>query len=185
MHNIPGLEKSEYGYEGNLKLEAWAGFQSRNGGYGTQDKASPSDGTCRIFFGPDLNDKPPVITEAHIKAYRYLIENQEAIKDNILKSLLATYGALQATYDYEGEEKEERMPDVSDPADFKRLIGLSNVHLISVEREGQVYVGYEFGCTWDIDHGLGVMTHKDRVIELWGADIAFNYFVAMKDLKTA
>ena len=139
MNNIPGLKRSEYGYEGSLKLEAWAGFQCRKGGYGTQYKASASDGTCRFAIGHTLNGEIPVISEAHIKAYQYMIAHQNAIRESILKSLVSTYGALQATYDYEDEEKEERMPEVTDPTDFKRLIGLSNVHLINVERDAHAY----------------------------------------------
>jgi hypothetical protein len=28
--------------------------------------------------------------------------------------------------------------------------------------------GFGFGCVWEQEHGLGVMTHRDRVVDLSG-----------------
>jgi|GEM_PF-7134692 len=33
-------------------------------------------------------------------------------------------------------------------------------------------VGYELRCAWDTEHGVGVMTHEDRVVEVGQADTA-------------
>lgn len=76
------------------------------------------------------------------------------------------------------------MPDVENITQFKSLIGLSAVHLLHISKEGTAYVGYEFGCTWDDEHGLGVMTHKDRIIEIGGADTSFLTWIAEDDLNT-
>ncbi len=38
-----------------------------------------------------------------------------------------------------------------------------------------------FGCTWDSEHGLGVMTHKNRIIEIGDASTAFLTWIADKD----
>ena len=37
------------------------------------------------------------------------------------------------------------------------------------------YVGWEFGCTWDDEHGLGVMTHGNPIVNVGAADIAFGW----------
>jgi hypothetical protein len=75
------------------------------------------------------------------------------------------------------------MPDVNDVSQFKSLIGLSTVHLMNVSKDGTAYIGYEFGCSWDDEHGLGFMTHKDRVIKIGGADTSFLTWVAKEDLN--
>lgn len=185
MNEIPGLnlEKDEFGFEGQIILPAWQGFQSRNGAYAAQDTATPSNGRCNIRTGGDMVEDEPTIKNYHIEAYNFLIANQEKIKENILESLIVEYKKLQALYGYEDEEKEEFMPDVDNVEDFKKLIGLANVHLMNVEKDGCGYVGYEFGCLWDDEHGLGVMTHQDRILEIGGADTAFLTWVAKKDLK--
>jgi len=35
-----------------------------------------------------------------------------------------------------------------------------------VEKDGIPYVGFEFGCTWDEEHGLGVLMHGTRTVEI-------------------
>ncbi|MGN6495293.1 MAG: DUF6985 domain-containing protein [Agriterribacter sp.] len=46
-------------------------------------------------------------------------------------------------------------------------------HLLNVSKNNIAYVGYESGGTWDDEHGLGIMTHKDRGIQIGGSDYAF------------
>lgn len=42
------------------------------------------------------------------------------------------------------------------------------VHIHPREKSRVGYVGLQFGCTWDVEHGLGVMMHNDRVVDLGG-----------------
>jgi hypothetical protein len=177
------MEKGEFGFEGQIQLDAWRGFQNRRGTSGSADAERMSDGTCRLATGGDMADDNPEIKDYHIKAYSFLLDHQEKIKEYILDRLMKEYRGLQSDYGYHGEEKDERMPDISSKNDFKELIGLSNIHLMNVEKDGIGYVGYEFGCSWDTEHGLGVMTYKDKIIQLGGADVAFLSWVARKDQK--
>ena len=61
--------------------------------------------------------------------------------------------------------------------------GLSNVHVLRVARDGIAYVGFEFGCAWEEEHGLGVMMHRDRVVAAGGADVSFLEWIAEEDAK--
>ena len=36
-------------------------------------------------------------------------------------------------------------------------------------------IGFQFSCSWDMEHGLGVMTRKGKVINIGEADVAFGY----------
>ena len=185
MTNIPGLKLDEDGfaYEGEILLSSWAGFQSRNGPYSGIDSQTPSNGKCQIFVDADYKQDDESAKPYYINAYNYLLENQERIKQQILDSLLSHYANWQTLYGYGPEEKEEYMPDVDHVDNFKKLIGLSIVHLIDVEKDGFGYVGFEFGCTWDEEHGIGVMTHKDRIIRTAAADTAFSTWVAEEDKR--
>jgi len=44
MNKISGLvlDEDEFGFEGEIELSIWRGFQSRNGVYGAQDSAATS-----------------------------------------------------------------------------------------------------------------------------------------------
>lgn len=46
------------------------------------------------------------------------------------------------------------------------------------------YVGFSFWCTWDDEHGLGVMTHKNRVVKIGGVDTALLNWIAESDLNS-
>jgi hypothetical protein len=178
MNEIPGLSKGEFGFEGTMKIQAWAEFQST-----TVNSTETSEGTCRLSTGGDMVVNEPKIEDFHLNAFNYLIENQKTIKDSILNYLLNQYPNLQEQYGYEDDEKSEYMPEVKSKEQFKQLIEMSNVHLMNVEKEGYAYVGYEFGCKWDDEHGIGFMTHKDRIIDFGGADTSFLTWIAERDLS--
>ncbi|WP_425077861.1 DUF6985 domain-containing protein [Psychroserpens sp. S379A] len=169
--------------EGEVYLPAWKGFQSRKGIYGSKDSSAETDCVFDYVVGGDstlILDKPK---DYQYNAYNYVIENQETIKEIILVALLKKYPEIQNTYDYEPDEKEEIMPDISNINEFKTLIGLSRLHFVNVHKDNVGYVGFEFGCEWDDEHGLGIMTYMDRVIKIGGADCSFLQWVAEEDLS--
>lgn len=187
---IPGVTLKTYenngrsiqSIEGVVQLPVWAGFQSRQGVYASVDSSNLSDGSVQLHLGGDVVVDHPTISPAQVAAYHFLINQQAQIQDAILTALLSQYKELQALYDYAPEEALQYMPDVSDPAGFKPLIGLSSVYILEVSKDNVAYVGYGFGCAWDDEHGLGVMTHKDRIVEIGGIDSAFLTWVAKQDL---
>ena len=169
--------------EGTIKLTSWSGYQSRQGTYASADGKEKSDGSATLQIGGDMVVDNPEITSEHVNAYNYLTQNQDKIKEVILASLLIQYKELQEQYGYDPEEAASLMPDVDNVSQFKTLIGLSTVHLLNVSKDDTAYVGYQFGCTWDDEHGLGIMTHKDRVIQIGGADTSFLTWIAKGDLN--
>lgn len=113
----------------------------------------------------------------------YLRENQKAVLENILNELLRQYPGLQENYSYSEEDKIDFMPDVKDIQGFADLLSPTCFYVTSIVKEGYPYIGFGFSCSWDSEHGLGVMTHKDRIIEIGGTDTAFNSWAAEEDLK--
>lgn len=167
--------------EGTINLSTWAGFQSRQGAYNAIDSSDVSDGTIKIFVGEYVNAEELLTLYAEqVHAYNFLQEHQSEIQESMLHALLIAYKKLQIEYGY--EEDNEDMPAITAASDFKKHIGLSCVHLFSNSKDGIAYVGYEFGCSWDVEHGLGILTHKERVIEIGAADTAFDTWLAEKDM---
>jgi hypothetical protein len=103
----------------------------------------------------------------------------------MLKHLMQIYPSLQEQYGYDDEDAERHMPTVHDDAAFRNLIGLHSVFIHPLQRNGLPYLGFEFGCTWDDEHGLGFMMHGDRVVDCGGADSAFLLWIAEKDAEEA
>lgn len=183
MNEIPNMKLVDDRLEGTVSLPAWIKFQSRQGSYGSVDTHESPNEIFSISIGGDMVMDNPTITTEHVNAYNYLTTHSEQIQESILKRLFADYKNLQANYGYDDNDAKEIMPDVESVDGFKKLIGLSQIHLMNVNKDGYAYVGYEFGCTWDDEHGLGFMTHKDRIIDFGGADTSFLTWVAKKDLK--
>ena len=75
------------------------------------------------------------------------------------------------------------MPDIRTADDLHSLIGLSSVNVHQVQKNGIPYAGFEFGCTWDEEHGLGVLMHGTRTVQIGGADTAILLWIAEEDAQ--
>ncbi|QEC42464.1 DUF6985 domain-containing protein [Pseudobacter ginsenosidimutans] len=187
--SIPGLEVFTVGsgkyaiknLEGPITLPCWSGFQSRLDASGITGDSYSADGQARITLGGDMISGHPAIQPIHINAYQYLLNHQHEVQERILMALLTEYKRLQDMYCYSEKLAAALMPNVNEIQQFKKLIGLSAVHLLNVSKDDIAYVGYEFSCTWDREFGLGVMTHKDRIIEIGDASTAFLTWIADRD----
>jgi hypothetical protein len=69
--------------------------------------------------------------------------------------------------------------------DFKNLIGLSNLHIMESDKNDFAYIGFELGCDWDDEHGVGIMMHKDRVVAIGLAETSFDNWVTFDDNGTS
>ncbi len=78
----------------------------------------------------------------------------------------------------------DNLPNISEIGQFKDLISLTYLHVMSAERGGYAYIGFELGCVWDEEHGAGVLMHKERVIDIGQADTSFNSWTAFEDNGT-
>jgi hypothetical protein len=159
-------------WTGKVTLESWRGFLARLGAYASANSAKRSDGTARLNVMAPGEDKKDPPSKEQACAYRYLLDHDKAVQRAILARIVAAYPGIREKYGPYVDSAD--LPEVRQPADLKKLIGLSTVHVLNTANGGAAYVGFEFGCTWDGEHGLGVMTHEDRVIKMGGADTSFS-----------
>lgn len=178
---FPPLVWGGYFWSGDFCLPSLAGFQTRLGSYGARTTKSPSSGTCKVSVASENEDSQP--TKQQQKAFQFLIDHEATIVSKLLHSIFTFYPEERSKYGYTENELAKMMPAIDEPTQLHKLIGLSTVHLLSVEYGGVAYIGFEFGCTWDQEHGLGLMTHKKRVIDIGGADSSFLECIAERDVK--
>jgi hypothetical protein len=138
------------------------------------------DGSVTVVCEPE-GPKGSPLKEQDRACVQWLLDHEAEVASAVLAGLLAEYPRLQRVYGYERAEREEYMPDVSSTENFRRLIGVHNVHFLPLVKDGLPYFGYEFGCTWDGEHGLGVLMHGVRVVEVGGAQTAFTLWMARQD----
>ena len=169
-----------YFWTATVKLPVWAGFQDRSGPYGGKGGGSQSSGSVRVVLGPEGRDDSP-LQDNEVARVRWALEHAEEMQRSLLADLVKEYPKLQA--EFAPFVDEGSMPPVRNGEDLRPLIGLHSLNVHVVEKDGLPYVGFEFGCTWDSEHGLGALMHGSRVVEIGGADTAILLWIAEEDAK--
>ncbi|WP_185126902.1 DUF6985 domain-containing protein [Chryseobacterium lactis] len=168
---LPDEDEDEYS-DPSIELEHWKTF------FNQEDEKFYYE----IFDEDDEYVDEP--TEEQQNGLDYLKDNQTVILENILNTLLVSYPDLQKKYSYSEKDKPDFMPDLQNIKGFADLLSPTYFYVTSVIKEDYPYIGFGFSCSWDSEHGLGVMTYKDRIIEIGGAEIAFDTWTAEKDSQT-
>jgi hypothetical protein len=181
---FPPLKWDDYFWTGTIVLPAWAGFQTRQGPYGRVNSAKSSDGSVRLYLKPPGDDKerrPP--TAEQIAAYQHLTRHGKVLHDAILRRIFEEYPSWRDEWldaygleEDEDSEEAQEVPPIQRPEQLRDLMGLSIVHIMSESRHGLAFVGFEFGCVWETEHGLGIMTHGDRILAVGQADTSFRVY---------
>ncbi len=172
----------DYGFSwvAETTLPSWKGYLDRTGAYGGPGAGASSDGSVELVFAPEGRDASPM-TAQELSLVSWFLKNEASVSDAARNAILQKYPELQESYDYSPSEKAEFMPDISSADDLKRLIGLYAVNVHQIEKDGLPYIGLEFGCTWDEEHGLGVLMHGTRPVEVEGSDTARLLWIAEGD----
>jgi hypothetical protein len=152
-----------------LHLPSWAGYQSRFGPYTSIDKPTPSDGKVRLVFAPDGRGNE-LLTEQETQLVSWF-EANEAVVSAAVKVAILKWCAPYTSQPITNEN------------DLKCHIGLYSINIHQLVAHDFPYIGFEFGCNWEEEHGLGVMMHGTRLVDIGFADTALHLWVAQKDLE--
>jgi hypothetical protein len=136
-----------------------------------------SDGLTLIIFAPEGRGNEP-LTDSEIASILWVIHNEAVLSGAAVSSLFMEYPLLQRRAH---KEPARLMPDIRCTDDLRALIGLHAIHIHQVLKDGMPYVGFELGCNWDEEHGLGILVHGNRTVEIGGADTAFLRWIAEED----
>lgn len=170
-NNILNLQKIDDQYEGKIKLEYW------------QQKFN-IDLPIKFNIGGEV--AVDEIGMHHVNACEYIIQNQEEVLQAIVDAIYDNYREWQVLYGCDEMSKEERaefMPDIDSKKELMSLILPISVIILDIEKDGIAYYGVQFTCAWDEEHNLGVMLHKNRIVEVGTDDVAFLSWIAEKDYE--
>lgn len=164
----------------DVRLASWQGFQSRRGPYGSRDGPLPSDGRVAIGFAPEGRGTAPLIP-SELALLSWFLEHEPQVSREVMDAIVRWCAP-------DCDERRARLGDdmdigarIVDVADLRGHIGLHCVHVHQITDRGPPYVGFEFGCDWEEEHGLGVLMHGTRVVEIGHADTAFLLWIAKAD----
>ncbi|PHS09983.1 MAG: hypothetical protein COA78_11665 [Blastopirellula sp.] len=161
--NIDQLDMSPFPTMNWDDCEWWEGDISLAFGKDTGLTVTPHD--------PSVSRLP---SEAQRDALRYHLEHGEHIVSAVLDAFQPYYSEMRPRYvEFLGDEVDQLMPPISTRDQLRELIDLRQVHIHPWMKSGIGYVGLQFGCTWDLEHGVGVLLHLARVVDIGGADVSF------------
>jgi hypothetical protein len=112
------------------------------------------------IFAPEGRGTEP-LNEQETRLIAWFVQNElsvsNATKNAIIEWCSPDSVERASRFDFDGD-----FPLVEDEAALKRNIGLYSVHVHQIEHGGLPYIGYEFGCEWEEEHGLGLLMHGKR-----------------------
>jgi hypothetical protein len=180
---FPPLKREMHEWTGKDTLTAWAGTQECHGAYTSRSSKKPSKGSVMIQIprlgDDDANPRPPAPEQ--VAAYAYLKDNQDDITAAIMAALLKDYTKTRKRWIKSDPDLEEELPEITTPDEMREHVGLGTLHMHGLAKSGHAYIGLELGCTWDEEHGAGVLLHKGRVVAVGQADTSFDDHAAKKD----
>jgi hypothetical protein len=87
---------------------------------------------------------------------------------------LQTFGVSKAA---KAAAIEALLPVLEGVEGLKRLIRFATLYVLKPETSAKVndwsQLGFAFSCTWDVEHRLGVLFHRDKVVLVGGSDVAW------------
>lgn len=163
---IPNITHRDIFWEGSILLKDWNKFYGK-------------DLQLMLNIGGDcIIDE---VTEIHKCGYNYLISKQKEILETMLGTVFENYSTWQEEYGYDDKEKSIFMPDILNVTDLKPLLYPEKIYIMDIEMVKMPYIGVQFKCKWDEEHGVGIMFYKDRIVKVEGADTAFMTWIAEED----
>lgn len=178
---FPRLTAASGEWQGADVFPSWAGFLDVRTKHGSR-KRSNGKATVLVVCPDGDADTPPPAAEQRA-AYEHLKAHEAEVATAVRAAIFAVYGPWRQNFVAQlGEEyASTHMPHIDDADGLRPLIGLYNVLVLPVARDGIAYVGFALDCTWDEEHQLGVLAHGSRVLTVGSADASFDEHAAMED----
>lgn len=181
---FPKFVWDEYFWITSVYFSKWAGFQNQNGPYGSISDNRTSDGNIKIVFAPEGRSEGPLLDNEK-ELVKWVIDNQDSLYDCLINTLFESYPKIRKEFlDYvDQNETNDLLPRIFTPEEIKKITGIVSINVHPIKKDGKPYVGIELGCTWDDEHGLGVLFCGTELIEIGGADTAILLWIAEKHAK--
>ena len=180
---FPPLKLDMHEWTGQDRLPAWKGTQSRRGEYTSRSSRRPSDGTVDIEIpraeGDEDDENPTPPYPEQVAAYKHLKEHDHEIAQKVLEALLKDFRKMVKEGYF--PEDDDEVPQIETVEEMRRHVGLGTLHVLDLAKAGHAYLGLELGCTWEEEHGAGVLLHKSRVVAVGQADVSFDSHAATRD----
>ena len=177
--------KTEDGFEIEYLSEYWTDFRYNKIKWGSKQNyvviefpfvheekiKINEDGTRYSYVSPNQNISIP--TDTQKKALEYLLLNEKKLGDILVDKIFQGYNRLRIEY---GEPEDSSfMPRLNKSGELVKYIELTRIHILPNNKDNHSFIGFYFGgCSWDEEHGLGILTWKDKVVKVGQIEDAYD-----------
>lgn len=136
-----------------------------------------------IFENDDGSDDAP--DPSMLAGGRWLVAKDAAFAEAIVSALLAELPVLRKLQDAVVLEDDAfRLPANWDEPTLRGLVRLNHVNLMPVaSADGRPYIGADFDCVWEREHGCGLLLLGTEVIEIGGGNVAAEAWRAVRHVE--
>lgn len=172
-------------WAGTMPRGVWAGADVRYVADDRRRRPARVRSTLAVSVRP-VRERPPSPPQpAQLAAIAYHRDHDAAIMATVLTAILAYYAGERGSWvAVLGRELAHLARPVRSTRGLRSLVRLTRLHVMTHARDDLAYVGLEFACSWDDEHGLGVMTHGNRVLAIGDASTAWDEWRCRDDGST-
>lgn len=176
------FEWDEYFWTTKIELPEWKRF-SPPSPYPNQAEAIER-GIFPVVFASEKSDDP-ALTPDELELAEWFVRNHQDQAKSVVAAIFDKYPTIRDDYldAIDPACAAQDLPQIQAKEDLEALIGLVGINIHQIRKDGIPYVGYEFSCSWDQEHGAGVLMHGNRCVEVGGADCAILLWIAEADAK--
>ena len=113
------------------------------------------------FLVPNKDISVP--TEEQKNAIIYLFENEFPLGQIVIDYIFNEYNTLREYY--KEPDDSDFMPKFNNSNELTEQIELTQIYILSNSNAGIAFIGFYFACGWDDEHGIGLLTHRNKVLQ--------------------
>jgi hypothetical protein len=171
----------------NLSEKQVPPINSKNPNLAIMDTASNEITLETKFFAFDttvevlFTDTKDSVSELQMKNFDNFVSKQNLLAPEILQKIFEYYKSSYSDYkngwtsmgQMSDQELEKYLPTPTTAENLKPFITPAIVHIQGKKNCKEGTIGIEFDCTWDIEHGLGVLISDWKVVKASVAEISY------------
>ncbi len=163
-----------YAREGTVPRGVWAGVDVRYVPDHRQRRPERGRPPIAVSVRPIRKHPPAPPQAAQLAAITYQVDRAGAVMDAVLPAILEHYLAERSGWVAVLRGLTHLVPPIRSMRGLRSLVRLTGLHVMTLAKNDLAYAGLEFACSWDDEHGLGVMIHGDRVVAIGAAETAWD-----------
>ncbi|WP_437187452.1 DUF6985 domain-containing protein [Planctomicrobium sp. SH668] len=179
LPTFPEFHWDGYSWVTSVRLPAWAGYRNSSQSNGIANSNTTSNGIVEIVFAPEGRGSNP-LSKNEIDLVKWLVDNQAIVHKAMLQKLYEAYPAIREQFldSFDEDDAKRLLPKIRSPNRLKSLMDVPSINVHQIMESGKPFLGVALECTWDAEHGVGILLHGETPLEIGGADTAILLWLA-------